>query len=99
MRNGKTLEYLELGVCNCAGCGCECVGERTQERLRKIPAHLWPRPAIVMRRVASRRDSRPYCGECTDRLEASERRALAAAGKSVEWDERGARSATGGEPC
>ena len=58
----------EIGLCNCAGCGIDLLGERTTKRIEKIKDHLTrdmpnqfhglPDP------VAGRVKGRPYCSKC-----------------------------------
>ena len=52
----------ELSLVNCAGCGCELLGERCEEHIRLADgaAGLVGRPGLIAMRVKGR----PYCREC-----------------------------------
>lgn len=61
----------DLGVCDCAGCGCELIGERTAAH---TPKRYWRRLKAVAGRILDRSTGslRPYCPAC---LAETERRA------------------------
>lgn len=52
----------ELTLVNCAGCGCELLGERCERQIREAegPTGLVGKPPLIAMRVKGR----PYCREC-----------------------------------
>lgn len=64
----RVVTYMELGLCNCAKCDAECLGEKTQVVLDEFPEYCWPVLAKRLRRVACRIKGRPYCNRCTAML-------------------------------
>ena len=55
------LSADDLGVCNCAQCGIELLGEKTRERLNKGEARTH---AVLPPDVAGRINGRPLCSPC-----------------------------------
>lgn len=66
----RRIVYVRLedvGLCNCARCDCECIGEMTQKAMDDSASDRdmhWPWKVMEMPRVAGRLWGRPYCSDC-----------------------------------
>jgi hypothetical protein len=72
-RRARVLSDDEVGVCNCAACRRQLVGERTQAVIESGEARLGAEFVATLRRrevrfVAHRdKQGRPFCKFCTEK--------------------------------